>query len=148
MCGSGKMMKIWKQMLVDNYPRCEVANETPTHILKLKSTVACEVSAKSMAKLEDWLDANKTCPDIRRLLVQIMDQWRSGEEVVGLSTFDFDGVKEIFNSQKQIGWRLVLGGCLSIEWAKVQETYFKWLGVRKTGKRWVASLIKKLWDVA
>ena len=59
----------------------------------------------------------------------------------------FDGVEDIFNSQKQIGWRPLLGGCLSLEWAKVQSTYFKWLGVRKTGKRWVAALIQKLWDV-
>ena len=30
----------------------------------------------------------------------------------------------------------------------MQSTYFKWLGVRKTGKRWGAALIQKLWDVS
>ena len=77
----------------------------------------------------------------------MLDQWRSGDNVSGLKDFDFDGVEDIFNSQKQIGWRPLLGGCLSLEWAKVQGTYFKWLRV-KTGKRWVAALIQKLWDVA
>lgn len=52
----------------------------------------------------------------------------------GLTTFDFDGVEEIYCS-KTIGGRLLLGGELSLEWAKMQNTYFKWLGVRKTGKR-------------
>ena len=35
-----------------------------------------------------------------------------------------------------------------MEWAAVQDSYFKWLGIRKTGKRWVTELITKLWDVA
>ena len=30
----------------------------------------------------------------------------------------------------------------------MQGTYFKYLGVRKTGKRWVAALIQKLWGVS
>ena len=101
-----------------------------------------------MIKLEMWLDGNKTCPDISKLLLQILDQWRSGNNVSGLKDFDFDGVEDIFISQKQIGWRPLLRGWLSLEWAKVQGTYFKWLGVRKTGKRWVAALIQKLLDVA
>ena len=44
--------------------------------------------------------------------------------------------------------RPLLGGGISLEWAKVQGTYFKWLGVRKTGKRWVAVLIQKQWDIS
>ena len=103
MCGTGKMMKLWRKRLVDNCPRCGEKNETPTHILTCKSATACKVWAKSMVKLETWLDRNKTCPDISKLLIQMLDQWRSGETVSGLKVFDFDGVEDIFNSQKQIG---------------------------------------------
>ena len=63
-----------------------------------------------MAKLDDWLDANKTCSDIRLLLVQVMDQWGSGDDVVDLSTFDFDGIQGIFSSQEQKVWRPLIGG--------------------------------------
>ena len=30
----------------------------------------------------------------------------------------------------------------------VQDVYFKWLGMKRTGMRWVVALIKKLWDVS
>ena len=41
-----------------------------------------------------------------------------------------------------------MGGCISIEWAKVQGDYYKWIGLKKTGRRWAVALIKKLWEVA
>ena len=41
-----------------------------------------------------------------------------------------------------------MGGCLSIEWARAQDIYFKWMGIRRTGKRWVISLIKRLWEIS
>lgn len=53
-----------------------------------------------MTKLEAWLDASKICLDMRRLLVLVIDQWRSGEGIMGLATFDFDGVHGLFTSQK------------------------------------------------
>ena len=42
----------------------------------------------------------------------------------------------------------LMGGCLSLEWAREQDRYYKWIGIRKTGKRWVVALIKKLWEIA
>ena len=41
-----------------------------------------------------------------------------------------------------------MGGCISFEWAKVQGDYYKWIGRKKTGKRWAVALIQKLWDVS
>ena len=41
-----------------------------------------------------------------------------------------------------------MGGCISIEWARVQGDYYKWIGLKKTGRRWAVALIKKLWEVA
>lgn len=73
MCGTGKMMKIWKQRLVDDYPRYRKPNETPTYILKFKNVTAFAVWENIMAKLEEWLDANKPFPESRRLVVQLMD---------------------------------------------------------------------------
>ena len=41
-----------------------------------------------------------------------------------------------------------MGGCLSLEWARAQQEYYQWIGSRRTGKRWVIALIKKLWQIA
>ena len=147
MCGTGRMMKIWKQRLLDNCPRCGAPNETPQHILTCTSDAAIGVWNQSMEKLEEWLSANKTCLDVKSLLLQIMNQWREGDRVTNLRDYEFDGIEDVFRNQQQIGWRQLMGGCLSLEWARVQDTYFKWLGLRRTGKRWVEALITKLWDV-
>ena len=41
-----------------------------------------------------------------------------------------------------------MGGCMSLEWSRAQEDYYKWLGIRRTGERWVAEIIKKLWNIS
>ena len=147
-CGTGRMMKLWKQRVIDNCPRCGSPNETTTHVLQCKSESATATWESSLAELENWLRDNKTCPDLRKLLVQAIDQWRLGAEVKNLETFEFEHCEGVYAAQRQIGWRQLMGGCLSNEWARAQEAYFKWLGMRRTGERWVVELIKKLWGIA
>ena len=147
-CGTGRMMKIWKQRVIDNCPRCGAANETTTHILRCPAASAYKSWEKSLVSLEDWLVEKKTCPDLRKLLLHILDRWRYRLEVTNLKNWQFEGCAHIFESQQSIGWRQMMGGCLSLEWAREQDRYYKWIGIRKTGKRWVVALIKKLWEIA
>ena len=147
-CGTGRMMKLWKQRIIDNCPRCGAENETTTHILQCPCKSAQGVWDKSLLTLEEWLRCHSTCPDLRKLLLQILDQWRRGSGVVSLNDFEFERCEGVFVSQEAIGWRPMMGGCFSLEWAKAQDAYFKWLGVRKTGKRWLVALIKKMWDIS
>ena len=49
--GKGEMMKMWKQRLVNNCPRCGATNETTTHILKCRSKTAQATWDKSFEKL-------------------------------------------------------------------------------------------------
>ena len=148
MCASGKMMKIWKLRLVDNCPRCNAVGESTTHILQCTSQSARTLWNKSIEDLTNWLVENHSCPDIARLLLQIIDQWRRGEVVTMIKDFEFDGIQSIFDKQALIGWRPIMGGCLSEEWVKVQGMYLKWSGSRKSPRRWAAALIKKLWGIA
>ena len=60
-----------------------------------------------------------------------------------ITDFEFDGIDTIFDKQAKIGWRPLMGGCLSEQWARVQGTYLKWCGSRKSPRRWAAALIKK-----
>ena len=147
-CGTGKMMKVWKYRLVNNCPRCNAPNETSTHILKCPGASATTQWQKSIMELSKWLEENQTCPDISNFLIKALDQWRMGQEVTKPTNYEFDGVKDIFESQNIIGWRPLLGGCISFKWAMVQDQYLKWVNSRKTGKRWAMALIQKLWEVA
>ena len=101
-----------------------------------------------MDKLGEWLRSSKTCPDIIKIILSGMSRWRRGLEVPSPQNLEFDGVSKHFESQQQIGWRPFMGGCISIEWARVQGDYYKWIGLKKTGRRWAVALIKKLWEVA
>jgi hypothetical protein len=147
-CGTGRMMKLWKQRVIDNCPKCREPNETTTHVLQCKSEATNAIWEKSLESLEGWLRENNTCPDIKRLLLQILNQWRLGQVVQNITDIEFESCEGVFRAQKEIGWRQLMGGCLSFEWAKAQEDYFKWIGIRRTGERWVTELIKKLWDIA
>ncbi len=39
-------------------------------------------------------------------------------------------------------------GCVLQAWAAKQQEYYDWLQRRNTGKRWVTTLIKKLWEIS
>ena len=39
------------------------------------------------------------------------------------------------------------GGILQ-EWAAKQQEYYDWINKRNTGKRWITTLIKKLWEIS
>ena len=86
--------------------------------------------------------------DIVGLILHGIASWRAGNRVIPLKDLEFDDVERIFGSQQKIGWRAFIGCCLPFEWTKVQGYYFKWLGSRQTGRRWVAALIKNIWDVS
>ena len=36
---------------------------------------------------------------------------------------------------------------MALEWAKVQQQYYTWVGSLKSGSKWVEGLIKQLWEV-
>ena len=65
-----------------------------------------------------------------------------------LQDFDFEACEDVFVSQQKIGWRQLMGGCLSVEWARAQQAYYQWRDIRRTGKRWAVALIRKLWEIA
>ena len=71
-CGTGRMMKRWNQRVIDNCPRCGVANEDTNHILKCPSASAQTVWKDSLLTLDEWLQTKKTCPDLRKLLLHIL----------------------------------------------------------------------------
>ena len=147
-CGTGRMMKLWKQRIIDTCPRCGIETETPIHILRCPSARASTTWDESMLDLSEWLASVKTCPDILKLICQSLQLWREQLPVLPLHSYDFDGVNAIYTDQCIIGWRNLLRGFVSVEWANVQDKYYKWLGLKRTGKRWVTMLIKKLWDVS
>jgi hypothetical protein len=59
-----------------------------------------------------------------------------------------DDAQAALLTQDSIGWANFFEGCIAQEWEAIQEAYFHWCRSRKTGRRWTASLIQKLWDIS
>jgi len=86
----------------------------------------------------------KNCPDLGKLLLHIINRRRDGLMVYKHVPCEFEWCKTVFTAQKKIGCRKLMGGCLALDWSRAQDAYFKWIGMKKTGKRWAISLIKKI----
>ena len=99
-CLTGTMMKICKQRLVSNCPRCYAKNKTSTHILKCHSKAAQITRNKSIETLGEWLQSSRTCPDIIKLILNGMSGWKNGLAVSPPQNLDFDDVQKIFESQQ------------------------------------------------
>ena len=128
-------MKRWDKTLVALCPRCGQHIEDDTHILKCQDTGAVETWDASVGKVQAWMDANSTCPDLAQLVHSLLINFKSGRAVELHDDILYDGVKRVFEAQCRIGWRLMLDGCLTGEWAECQQRYLVWIGSRKSGKK-------------
>ena len=80
-------------------------------------------------------------------MLNVLKTFKTGKQVELHNDVTFDGVKAVFKSQSEIGWRIFIDGCGSVEWAKAQQIYLNWIGSRKSGKKWTSGLILQLWNV-
>ena len=142
------MMHIWKKRLIPNCPRCNAAVEDTTHILRCQSISSLQVWESSIKHLQEWLLETNTCPDLSTLLITALQQWKTNRQMVRPHGMTFPRCNELWDAQKGIGWRNALGGSLSNLWKEIQHNYYIFIGSRKTGVRWVSTLIKKLWLIS
>jgi hypothetical protein len=143
MCGVGKFMKMWKQQDTDKCPRCE-ASEDAAHVLKCSGEGANDIWSKALQALDDWVTNNQTDPDIQEVIMTWLHKWRYSDES-GITIHHT--LKVAMEQQNNIGWQSFLEGWTAMEWEFVQQDHYDFLGSRRTGKRWVIELIKKLWLV-
>lgn len=112
---SGKMMKIWKHRLISNCPPCNPSKEAPTDIQKCQSKNAQAIWDVSITKLEDWLQQNKTYPDVMILILHGISMWRAREVVTPPKCLYYDDAKRTFGAQQKIGWMAFMRGYLLFE---------------------------------
>jgi hypothetical protein len=146
-CGTGKMMKLWKQRSSAACPRCGVEPEDVEHVWKCQDRGAKEQWTASLQELSDWLTQQGTCPDTKKLILGRLDAWRNSENPADQGPVP-DHIQPALEAQDGIGWRAFLEGCFALDWVGVQQQYFNWQKSRRTGRRWAVALVRKLWDVA
>lgn len=145
MCGVGKFLKHWKERTSDACPRYSAPLEDSAHVWTCAHPDGSALWDQSLTKLKGWMEANDTDPDIQETISRYLNSWRySGT----LTTLPIEALAPAVNSQNSIGWREFFEGWPSREWAVAQQNYFNFLSSRRTGKRWLIALLKKLWNIA
>ena len=140
-CAVGAVMLMRKERPSAKCPRCPCEEETVEHVYVCPG--AKDQWKESLEKLEDWLTSQRTDPDITWQIIQGLTSWQTDPKAGAQPSTSLPR-----SAQEFIGWRPFLEGCISWEWRGQQQRYYETLNSRKTGRRWVTLLIRKLWDVS
>ena len=97
--------------------------------------------------LRIWLVQATTMPDLRLAILQRLTAWKKNEDTTP-PTYAWPGVNDLVTAQDLVGWRAFLEGCVLQAWAAKQQDYYDWLERKNTGRRWVETLIKRLWQIS
>jgi len=86
----------------------------------------------------------KTAAYIRHAVISILRGWRSGSPFLHPDP----RLVHVLSEQETIGHQNLIFGLLSKRWAQLQQLEYDRKNSRRSGKRWAAALVQKLWDVA
>ena len=78
---------------------------------------------QALEKLEKSLVSRKTHPGLTTMFTLAVQD--NIETLRVLETDNEYGIRELTNTQGQIGWHLVKYGILSVHWRRVQQQYMK-----------------------
>ena len=147
-CAVNRNMVRWKFDTFAACPRCGKAEETPLHVWRCQSSTARKIWEEKELELVRWMASNKTCPAVMKAIRSRLRTWRNNTRKVHLREFRFRGLQEVILNQDRMGWDAAFEGKWHVGWAEVQETYYKFIGSQKSGRRWLVALIEKLWLTA
>jgi hypothetical protein len=142
----GKVLKRNNLQTHDECPRC-TASENTAHVLVCPAPGAVKQWDSSLALLRLWLIQAKTMPALQQAILQRLHAWKH-QDAPRPPNYAWPGVNAIVTQQDLIGWRAFLEGCVLQAWAAKQQEYYDWLERKNTGKRWVTTLIKRLWQIS
>ena len=86
--------------------------------------------------LKEWLEVKIICPGLGNLILNVAYNCKIVLPIEVSDDLAFEGISAVFKSQKAIGWRLFLDGCLSHEWIRIQQNNLECMGSMKLGRRW------------
>ena len=144
---TGKVMVRWKKRDFSSCPLCKVPDEDATHVIKCPDKRASALFDEKMDDLDRWMRKRNTHQGLRIVIISRLRQWRH-DHPYNTDHDPSDSITEILELQDEIGWEAAFTGCWAKGWAHLQQLHFESFGWKRTGKRWLAALIKKLWNVS
>ena len=139
-------MQRYKFQMHAECPRCSEYEDT-AHVVTCKAPRAVTQWESSLSKLEAWMKQAATMPDIRKAIISRLQTWINDSDPTNFSS-TWPGVNTLIQTQDLLGWRAFLEGCVLKEWAAKQQEDYTWLERKNTGRRWVTTLIKEMWEIS
>jgi len=138
----GKNMTRWQFRTSASCPRCGQVLEDKAHITQCPDADASLTWQHSVKELGKWLRDNNTAHELAAAIIWGLQQWREPNQD------DAPPVGQFVQDQTIIGWERFLDGWLAKSWRLHQEELWQSVRSRRSSKRWIAELIKKLWNVS
>ena len=96
---------------------------------------------KALSNLREWMVDQYTHPELTQYIIQALTAWQQDQPIeVAMPTDDF---YEASKRQQRLGWDSAIEGRMALGWQEAQHRYYLRCGLKKTGRRWLLSLIKK-----
>ena len=132
----------------DFCPRCRTQHEDNTHILRCRATGADAQWEYSMENFKREINKLPAPPDLPEAIQDMLTRWREGRIPREAEHNWTDDTKKLIDLQEQVGWELMLEGCISKGWEEIVQMYITSTKKNMTTERWISALIRKLWEVA
>ena len=146
-CGTSKNLKRWKEQNHQKCPVCGFDGENTKHILTCPHPEAKTAWTKTISTLRKGLLQQSTSPEATEMIIENLNAWRENKPARNYNGPARD-LREAIEHQASIGWEPFIRGFVSNRWRQMQKKHLEKLKSKKSNRRWVSSLIIKLWQIS
>ena len=129
-----------------NCPSCPHQEESQTHFLQCPARTSWQNTFRS--ELRKQADKTDTDPVLLEILLEGVQRWFN-QEPFHMNRYE-NRYRDLFRSQRKIGWLQLLHGRWSQDWRQLQDQYLCRTNKAKSkvnhGSAWVLGLIKVIWS--
>ena len=105
------------------------------------------VGSSTISDLSQWLNRQDTDPILHEIIIDSLTA-RDLHTTELLTTIPHSRSHAIaLATQTMIGWENMLLGFIAKEFTTTQQTYYEYIGSKRTGSRWTTNLVKQLWRI-
>ena len=107
-----------------------------------------------LCQIQSGCEKHKTHPDLQRLLLTSMREWMvEAPDDIPYSPTSADyppTFERLIQQQTAIGWRQIINGRFSKQWAALQEEHYVRMATQQrnrktTGTQWLTNIIGEIW---
>ena len=136
-----------RQWRTASCPRCGFPSETAIHVFLCPHQEVTTLWDDALLRLDRWFAQKSTHPSLAAYILSALRAWRHGAPPPALAS-TVPHLSAAAAAQRLLGWDAAFEGRWSSLWASVQDEYFRFIGKRNTGRRWLSALIAFLWNTA